>query len=156
MRKIGYCVWLLLAARLSLAAGGQELLAEHAENSAANRWLNKKVLADRLLDSMHKTDRWTAFTTGAPQVVDARKTQKTTETSQSVAEVSLSRQPSRDGQPVLTLRMPARLDAPGPKSGRGWGSGGLRRTIDAEDWSQFNRLSFWVHPDCPGLERCRH
>jgi hypothetical protein len=150
MGKIGYCVLLLLAAGLSLTAGGQELLAKHAENSAANRWLNKKVLADRLLDSMHSTNRWTAFTTGAPQVVDARKTQNTTENSQSVAEVSLSRQQSRDGHAVLTLHMPTRLDVPGPKSGRGWGSGGLRRAIDSEDWSQFNRLSFWVHPDCPG------
>jgi hypothetical protein len=34
---------------------------------------------------------------------------------------------------------------------RGWGSAGVRREFDGEDWSQFNRLSLWIYPDCPGF-----
>ena len=47
--------------------------------------------------------------------------------------------------------MPTRLDVPEPKSGRGWGSAGVRRQFDGEDWRDFNRLSLWVCPDCPGF-----
>jgi hypothetical protein len=49
------------------------------------------------------------------------------------------------------MRMPTRLDVPEPKSGRGWGSAGVRRQFDGEDWRDFNRLSLWVCPDCPGF-----
>ena len=48
------------------------------------------------------------------------------------------------------MRFPARLDGPGPKNGRGWGSAGVRRKFGGEDWRSFNRLSLWIFPDCPG------
>ena len=47
--------------------------------------------------------------------------------------------------------MPTRLDVPGPKNGRGWGSARVRRQFDGEDWCQFNRISLWIYPDCPGF-----
>ena len=46
--------------------------------------------------------------------------------------------------------MPARLNGPGPKNGRGWGNAGVRRKFTGEDWRAFNRLSLWIYPDCPG------
>jgi len=143
---------LLLAARMSLPSAGQELLPDAAMDSAANRWLSKKVIASRVLDDMESPAHWTAFSTGAPEVVDARAAQKTSEPAHGVAEISFSREQSRNGRQSLRMRMPTRLDVPGPKNGRGWGSGGVRRQFDGEDWRQFNRLSLWIYPDCPGFQ----
>ena len=73
-----YCMF-LLAASLSLPAIAHGLLPEDAEHSAANRWLNKKVIASRVLDDMESPANWSVFSTGAPEVVDARAAQKTTD-----------------------------------------------------------------------------
>jgi hypothetical protein len=59
MRLEKYCMFLLVT-RMSFSAGGQELLPDVSKDSAANRWLNKKVIASRLLDDMDKPAHWTA------------------------------------------------------------------------------------------------
>jgi hypothetical protein len=120
-------------------------------DSAASRWLEKKVLASRVLDNMETSTHWTSFSTGAPEVVDARAAQKPSEGSHSVVEMTFSRERSREGRQSLRMRVPARLDVPGPKNGRGWGSAGVRREFDGEDWRSSNRLSLWIYPDCPGF-----
>lgn len=122
-----------------------------AADSAATRWLGKTVLASRLLDDMTNPLPWSAFTTGAPAVADARSDTKTGDRAQAVAVMSFSTERSREGRPSLRMRLPARLDGPGPENGRGWGSAGVRRAFDREDWRSFNRLSLWIHPDCPGV-----
>jgi Glycosyl hydrolase family 9/Cellulase N-terminal ig-like domain len=146
-----FCVF-LLASGITLSAANREPMPVAFNDSAASRWLDKKVLASRVLDDMESAAHWTTFTTGAPEVVDARTTQKTTESSRSVAEMTLSRERSRDGRQALRMRVPTRLDVPGPKSGRGWGSAGVRRQFEGEDWRDSDRLSLWIHPDCPGFE----
>src|SRR5882757_8636267 len=83
---------LMLAARMCFPADGQELLPDASQDSAANRWLNKKVIASRVLDDMESPVHWTAFSTGAPEVVDARGAQKTNEPGHSAAEISFSRE----------------------------------------------------------------
>ena len=142
---------ILLAVVFGLPALCQEPLMEVSKDSAADRWLNKKVISSRVLDDMESPAHWTAFTTGAPEVVDARAAQKTTNASPSVAEITFSRERSRDGRQSLRLRMPTRLEVPGPKNGRGWGSAGVRRQFDGDDWRRFNRISLWIYPDCPGV-----
>jgi hypothetical protein len=136
---------------MSLCAATQPPLLEASTNSAANRWLEKKVLASRVLDDMEDPAHWSAFSTGAPEVVDARAAQKTTEQGRTVAEISFSHERSRAGRQSLRLRMPTRLELAGPKNGRSWGSAGVRRKFPGEDWRQFNRLSLWICPDCPGF-----
>ena len=121
-------------------------------DSAANRWLNKKVLASRVLDDMKNPSDWTVFTSGPPEVVDARTTRKTTDRSQAVAEMTFSWERSREGRPSLHLRMPSRSNGPGPRNGRGWGNAGVRRKFTGEDWCSFNRISLWIYPDCPGWQ----
>ncbi len=150
MRLSKYCLF-LLAAWISFWAAGQESPLVASNDSAANRWLGKKIIANRVLDDMESPARWNAFSTGAPEVVDARAVQKITESGQSVAEISFSREHSRNGRQSLHMHMPTRLNVPGPKNGRGWGSAGVRREFDGEDWRQFNRLSLWIYPDCPGF-----
>src|ERR1022692_1789161 len=62
MRFVKYCMF-LLATRMSFSAAGQELLPDDSKDSAANRWLNKKVIASRVLDDMESATHWTAFST---------------------------------------------------------------------------------------------
>jgi len=142
---------LLLVSVVALRAAGREHGADSFKDSAANRWLNKKVIASRVLDDMESPAHWAAFTTGAPEVVDARAVQKATEPDHAVAEITFSRERSREGRQSLHMRMPSRLSVPGPKNGRGWGSAGVRREFDGEDWRPFNRVSLWIYPDCPGF-----
>ena len=82
----------LLASGVSVFAASHELVKSSFSDSAANRWANKKVLESRVLDAMDSLAPWTAFTTGAPEVVDARTTQKTTESSHVAAEIALSQE----------------------------------------------------------------
>ena len=125
-------------------------LAVNDKDSASYRWLNKPVLESRLLDDMESLSRWTPFTTGAPQVVDARVASTVSESKQIVARMTLTRERSRDGGQSLRLRMPTRMDGPGPPNGRGWGSAGIKRAFAGEDWRSFNRISLWIYPDNPG------
>jgi hypothetical protein len=136
----------------STSGASLELMSENSPDSAANRWLNKQVLAARVLDDMETQAHWSAFTTAAPGVVDARTTQKAAESAQIVATIEFTRERARDGHQSLRMRVPTRLDGPGPKSGRGWGSAGIRRSFEGEDWRPFNRLSLWIRPDCPGTK----
>lgn len=149
--KLGTRGLIVVTAMLSFQALGQELLREDSQNSAATRWLNKQVIASRVLDDMEDPERWKSFTTGAPEVVDARIAQKVAEANQSVAEMTFSREHSREGRRSLHLRVPSRLEVPGPKNGRGWGSAGVRRAFKGEDWRNLNRLSLWIYPDCAGV-----
>src|SRR6185369_1529811 len=140
MRLTKYYLFLLVA-KVSVSAATQELLPCETQDSAANRWLKKKVVANRVLDDMESLAHWTAFSTGAPEVVDARAVQKATEPSRAAAEISLLRERLRNGRQSLRMRLPTRLSVLGPKNGRGWGSAGVRRQFEDEDWRQFNRLS---------------
>jgi hypothetical protein len=142
---------LLLLVFVTCLCGAQRSpMAVDYPNSASYRWQNKKVLESRLLDDMEKLDKWTAFTRGAPAVVDARVSIQPAAAPKMVAEMTLTRERSRDGGQSLRFRSPTRLEGPGPVNGRGWGSSGVIRHFDGEDWQKFNRLSIWIYPDCPG------
>ena len=151
LKCLGCCAFFLVLA-MARTTAAQPLESGCFADSAAQRWLNKKVLANRVLDDMETPADWAVFTTGAPEVVDARTTQKATDRSQAVAEMTFSRERSREGRPSLRLRMPARLDGPGPKNGRCWANAGVRRKFAGEDWRSFNRISLWIQPDCPGWQ----
>lgn len=148
-------LWMLALplAAVSLA-GEREPMEANFADSASYRWLNKPVLESRLLDGMETLAKWTVFGTGAPQVEDARVARPRSAVAPpagaSAAEMSLTREQSREGRQSLRLRMPTKLNIAGPVNGRGWGSGGVRRVFDGEDWRKFNRISLWVYPDIPG------
>jgi hypothetical protein len=135
---------------LSITVKGQEPMKVNVQNSALNRWLNKKVLENRVLDSAATLDHWVPFSTGAISLVDSRMTAKTSESKSMVTSIILTDKKSHSGNRSIVFRLPSKLDSPGPKSGRGWGNAGVRRIFENEDWSRFNRISFWVYPDNPG------
>ena len=142
---------IILMLALSLTANGQEPLKIDVQNSATLRWLNKEVLESRVLDKMENTDHWIPFTTGAITVVDARATAKFNESRSMVTEMTLSDEKTYEGTHSLRVKLPTKLEGPGPKSGRGWGTAGVWRIFENEDWSKFNRISLWIYPDCPGF-----
>ena len=97
--------WTLLLVLGSFLAGAQRSpMAVDYQNSAAYRWLNKKVLESRLLDDMESLEKWTAFTRGAPAVVDARVSIQRAAAPKMVAEMTLTRERSRDGGQSLRFR----------------------------------------------------
>jgi hypothetical protein len=101
------------------------------ENAADTRWLKKPVLDSRLLDDMENPATWSH---GGPG-----KMEFTTER-------------CRDGKQSVRLTSPTMLDnVPDISHQRLYGEAVLRRTFAGEDWSQYNRLSFWVYPTLPGF-----
>ena len=134
----------------SAIASGQEPMKADAQNSAMYRWLNKKVIESRTLDGMETTEHWIPFTNGAISVVDARQTAKIEQSKKMVTEMSVTAAKAHGKGKSLLVKLPTRLEGPGPASGRGWGTAGIVRKFDNEDWSNYNRISLWIFPDCPG------
>jgi hypothetical protein len=141
---------LLLTLGACSHAGDRVPMEANYQDSAAYRWLNKKVLDSRLLDDMHSLDKWTVITNGPAGLVDARLPSQVPRATQSSTEITLTRENSRDGGQSLRMRTPTKLNVPGSKSGRGWGNAAIIRHVDGEDWRNFNRISLWVRPDWEG------
>ncbi len=121
------------------------------EDSAAHRWLNKKVIGKRTLDDIENLDNWRSFTTSGTAIVDARKVIRAVDSSSSVASIELSKQFVHEGSQSMLMTTPTRLDGPAPKNGRGWGRSGVRRLFSGEDWTAYTRISIWIYPDLPGF-----
>lgn len=100
------------------------------EHSAKHRWLGKIVLESRVLDDMEETGPWSHHGPGS---------------------ISLTTQRSRTGQHSLRLLSPTRTGRPGDVPGRPFAEAVARRQFSGEDWTGFNRLSFWVYPHLPGF-----
>ncbi len=94
------------------------------EETADYRWLGKPVYESRLLDDMEATDTWSHGGQG---------------------EMMLTREHSVDGTGAIRLRFPT-SQFENPRRG---GGAGVTRVFPGEDWSDYNRLSFYVYPDFP-------
>jgi Glycosyl hydrolase family 9/Cellulase N-terminal ig-like domain len=97
------------------------------EDGAESRWLNKKVLDSRALDSMEDLSNWSF--TGA-------------------GEMTLTDVHVKDGQHSLRIRSTtnvAQVDGSGE-----WEDLLATRKFPGEDWSRYNRISLWVYPDIIG------
>jgi hypothetical protein len=100
------------------------------EDTIIHRWLDKPVLAGRLLDDMESLDNWSH---------------------QGFGQMTLTEERAKDGKQSLRLTSPTIGDKPGGTLGRPFGAASVIRRFDGEDWSDFNRLSFWVYPSLPGF-----
>lgn len=100
------------------------------ENAAESRWLKKPILESRLLDDMEAPATWAYSGPGRMEFTTER---------------------CKDGKQSVRLISPTFVDGPGVPKGWVLGHAFLRRDFAREDWSQYNRLSFWVYPTLPGF-----
>jgi len=105
------------------------------EDSANYRWLNKKVYDSRLLDDMENLTTWSIEN----KVDDKGK-----------GRMTLTKERSRDEGHSLRLHLKTASDEFLGIRGRPFGITRVTRRFPREDWSNYNRLSFWVWPDFPG------
>jgi Glycosyl hydrolase family 9/Cellulase N-terminal ig-like domain len=128
-------VWLVLA--VFGMAGGQKVAAQQGaprvpmqavyEDGAEARWLKKKVLDSKVLDSMEDTATWTFHGDGDMTLVDS---------------------PVKDGKHSLRIRSTQNI---GQVGGSGeWEDLIASRKFPSENWSAYNRISIWVYPDVIG------
>ena len=97
------------------------------EDGAEYRWLNKKVLDSRLLDSMESLSHWSFKGEGEMALSDAYK---------------------KDGEHSLKIQSTfniARVDGAGE-----WEDLIATRSFPSEDWRKYNRISLWVYADVAG------
>ncbi|MGA8152347.1 MAG: glycoside hydrolase family 9 protein [Terriglobales bacterium] len=126
-----------LVLSLLLSGLGQPLLAQQdyprkplqakLEDGAEYRWLKKKVLDSRVLDSMESLSSWSFKGEGDMTLSDAYK---------------------RDGQHSLRIQSTfslAHVDGAGE-----WEDLIATRTFPSEDWRKYNRISLWVYADVAG------
>jgi Glycosyl hydrolase family 9/Cellulase N-terminal ig-like domain len=97
------------------------------EDGAEFRWLNKKVLDSRLLDSMENLSAWSFAGAG---------------------EMTLTGDRAKEGSHALRIRSTtniAQVDGSGE-----WEDLVATRKFASEDWRRYNRISLWVYPDVIG------
>ncbi len=99
------------------------------ELTAAYRQLKKPILASRLLDDMEDEANWSHHGYGR---------------------MVFTRQRAKDGAQSIRLISPTLTSK--PSSGRPMGTAVLRRAFQQEDWSEYNRISFWVYPNQPNAQ----
>ncbi len=130
-----HLVWLVVLGGAAVAADGpaRRPMPVQEEHSAVDRWLRKEVKRSRLLDDMENLDRW-----------------KIAYWSQGKGDIALTDERAIDGRHSLRLRSYTRGEKPSSDGGV-FGATNAVRSFDDEDWTGYNRLSFWVYPDLPGF-----
>ena len=97
------------------------------EDGAEARWLKKKVLDSRMLDSMEDLSAWSFQGDGDMVLADS---------------------PVKEGKHSLRIRSIQNI---GKVGGAGeWEDLIAIRKFPSEDWSHYNRISIWVYPDVIG------
>jgi len=97
------------------------------EDGAEFRWLNKKVLDSRLLDSMEELSGWSFAGVGEMTLTDVH---------------------AKDGRHSLRIRSTTNVAQ--VEGGGEWEDLVATRKFPSEDWSRYNRISLWVYPDVIG------
>ena len=126
-----------LALGVLFVGAGQPLLAQQdqprrpmqprLEDGAEYRWLNKKILDSRLLDSMEDLANWSFKGEG---------------------DMTLSGAYKKDGEHSIRIQSAfniARVDGSGE-----WEDLIATRKFSGEDWRKYNRISLWVYADVAG------
>lgn len=133
--KISNLVWLAILGGAAAAAEGpvRQPMPVREEYSAEQRWLRKEVKRSRLLDDMENLAHW-----------------KITYWGQGKGDIALTDQRAIDGRHSVRLRAHATGEKPSPDGGV-FGATSAVRSFDDEDWTGYNRLSFWVYADLPGF-----
>ncbi|MEX1029068.1 MAG: glycoside hydrolase family 9 protein [Paenibacillaceae bacterium] len=101
-------------------------------HSAVHRWMNKPVIASRLLDQADDEAKWQLVEQGTMSFTEDR--------------AKIGFRSVRLESPTTSSKI-YQTEAPG----RPHGKTSVKRLVSREDWSDYNRLSFWVYPTLPGF-----
>ena len=101
------------------------------DNSMEYIWQQKKVLESKLLSDMETMGSWEHKGFGSLVLSDER---------------------SYKGKYSILLESPTKGSEPVPRTGRAWGASNTFFNVDNEDWTDYNRISFWIYPDLPGFK----
>ncbi len=121
------CFWLCgFGLRAQEAAPKMPMQANETDGAEA-RWLNKKVLDSKVLDSMEDLSTWSF---------------------QGDGDMAVAESPVKDGKHSLRIRSIQNI---GKVGGAGeWEDLIASRKFGGEDWSHYNRISIWAYPDVIG------
>ncbi|MBI4891049.1 MAG: glycoside hydrolase family 9 protein [Acidobacteria bacterium] len=108
-------------------------LANDYTNSIKTRWLNKPVAERTLLDDAESLATWKLQNSGQAQ-----------------GAMALTAERAVGGKSSIRLTSATTGDKPIPNA-RFYGGASAVRVVPGEDWSSWNRLSFWIYPDLPGF-----
>jgi len=100
------------------------------ENSLEYVWSQKKILDSKLLSDAETMGVW--------------------EHRGKFGSMTLSDKKPYKGKYALLLEGPTKGSEPVPSNGRPWGGSSAFFKVENEDWSDWNRISFWIYPDIPG------
>jgi Glycosyl hydrolase family 9/Cellulase N-terminal ig-like domain len=106
------------------------------EDGAEYRWLHKKVLDSRLLDSMENLSSWSFAGAGEMTSVEVRASEPWTMTDNTTRNRALR---------IHSTSNIAQVDGSGE-----WEDLVATRKFAGEDWGKFNRISLWVYSDVVG------
>jgi len=105
------------------------------ENTLEYEWSQKEVLESKRLAGTESLDQW--------------------EHRGEYGSLSVSQEKFFKGSASLLLVSPTKGDVStmeeGFTDGRPWGVSSAYHAVQGEDWSDWNRISFWVYPDLPGF-----
>jgi len=101
------------------------------ENSLEYTWSQKKVVEIKRLSDMETMGAW--------------------EHKGNFGRLTLSTEKPYKGKSSLLLESPTKGPEP-PREGRPWGGSGAFFKVNQEDWTEWNRISFWIYPDFPGFK----
>lgn len=106
------------------------------ENTLEYEWSQKEVLESKRLASTENIDEW--------------------EHRGGYGSLSISNKNFYQGNASLLLVSPTKGNVStmeeGFTDGRPWGVSSAFHPVQKEDWSDWNRISFWVYPDLPGFK----
>ena len=105
------------------------------ENTLRYEWSQKSIFESKLLSGIKSMESWDHEGYGS---------------------LSLSGDKYYKGGTSLLLTAPTKGEAPTTSEsftdGRPWGAASAIYTVPNKDWSEWNRISFWVYPDLPGFK----
>lgn len=116
--------------RAPLPAMPMPITEEVYQRSLDYHWISKPVIESHLLDDMEDLSSWEHRGFGS---------------------LSLTTERAKDGSHSLRLTSPTLSESPGPVIGFPFGNASAVRKVNAEDWSEYNRISFWAYPTLPGF-----
>ncbi len=137
MKHIWVCA-ALMAGSLAIAAALRQATRESVfplpvrlEESEEYRLIGKRVLAQRGVDAMESPAGWTV---------------------EGPVHLRQSATPVHEGKYSLEMRFPIRVEPAEPrKNGEaGLGEAHANRAFCGEDWSAYNRISYWIYVEAPG------